>query len=347
MTIDLIGWDIGGAHLKAAAFAGHELVSVRQEPTPLWQGLDHLHGAVARIESDLAPSRRCRHAVTMTGELADLFANRAEGVARLLDAIGQHFPPQSLRVFAGEAGFLLPEEITSANVAQVASANWLATARWVATQQPAGLLVDIGSTTTDLLVLSEGRPKPRGTTDTDRLRYQELVYTGVCRTSLMAVTDTAPWQGEWVGLMAEHFATTADIYRLTGELPDHADLLASADGGEKSVSASARRLARLLGLDVDAGPLVAWQRLAHYFRNCQIEILQRAWHRQLSTGCLEAQCSVIGAGVGRFLVQELAARIGHPYQDIADLLPATRTPGPATAADCAPAAAVACLLRLE
>jgi probable H4MPT-linked C1 transfer pathway protein len=346
MTIELIGWDIGGAHLKAVAIADDGSTQACQEPTPLWLGLDPLHRAIAAIKSALQPAANCRHAVTMTGELVDLFTDRTEGVTALIDAFGRHFAPEPLHVFAGGRGFLRPDQIRPEHAPHIASANWAATALWAATQRRESLLVDIGSTTTDLIVLAEGRPAPRGTTDCERLRFQELVYTGITRTSLMALADTAPWRGEWTGLMAEHFATTADVYRLTGELPDHADLLACADGGDKTVAASARRLARLLGCDAGAASLADWQRLARYFRDRQLSAIQQAWHRQLSTGMLEPQCSVIGAGVGRFLVQELASRLGHPYQDIADLFPPPRTTGQPSIADCAPAAAVACLLRL-
>ena len=71
----------------------------------------------------------------------------------------------------------------------------------------------------------------------------------------MALARRAPFAGHWVSLMAEHFATTADVYRLTGDLPEHADMLPSADHGAKNVAASARRLARMLGLDMEAADL--------------------------------------------------------------------------------------------
>jgi len=73
------------------------------------------------------------------------------------------------------------------------------------------------------LLLKDGKAQPRGYADSERLQYGELVYSGVVRTSLMALATTAPFAGEWVGIMAEHFATTADVYRITGELPAYAD----------------------------------------------------------------------------------------------------------------------------
>jgi probable H4MPT-linked C1 transfer pathway protein len=334
-----LGWDIGGAHLKAALLMND--ITARQAACPLWLGLEHFHAAARAILDTWQPMPDCLHAVTMTGELVDLFANREQGVFGLLQALSAHVPPQQIRVFAGPLGFLKIPNIRPEHVNAIASANWLATGYYAAAQQPQALLIDIGSTTTDLLLLQHGKVLTQGYTDYERLRYDELVYTGAVRTSLMALAHTAPLNGEWIGLMAEHFATTADIYRLTGELPEHADQAATADGAEKTVHASARRMARLLGLDIETLDAAAARRLALYFRERQLIKLTETCQRQLSRGLLQHTAPFIGAGVGRFLVQELARRLGHPYLDFSALFPA---PSAHTLADCAPAVAVACLL---
>jgi len=68
-----MGWDIGGAHVKAAVInpAG-EIIAVYQQPCPLWKGLDQLRSAATRILHE-ASAWHYRHAITMTGELVDLF----------------------------------------------------------------------------------------------------------------------------------------------------------------------------------------------------------------------------------------------------------------------------------
>jgi probable H4MPT-linked C1 transfer pathway protein len=345
VNIDLIGWDIGGAHLKAVALQGERIVSVRQRPCPLWQGLACFHEAVAALLRELSPSPGCRHALTMTGELADLFANREAGVFSLIDALCQHVPAEQARVFAGRSGFLAAHAARPEHVLAIASANWLATGFYATSLIPQALLIDIGSTTGDLLILRDGQVLAQGYTDSERLRHGELVYSGASRTSLMAVARQAPLEGEWVGLMAEHFATTADVYRLTAELPEHADQFPAADNSGKTAQASARRLARLLGRDVESADLDAWRRLAYYFREQQLAQYTQACLRQLSRGLLQAQAPFIGAGVGRFLVQELAARLKHPYLDFLELFHQPIPPSEFHIADCAPAAAVAFLAR--
>ncbi|QSA96738.1 hydantoinase/oxoprolinase family protein [Methylococcus sp. EFPC2] len=343
MQIDRIGWDIGGAHLKAAGLANGVVVAVAQRPCPLWRGLDHLHAAAASIVEELAPAAGCRHVLTMTGELVDLFEHREQGVLGLLAAMREHCPVEQLSVFAGPQGFLPAAEVDARHVAAIASANWLATGLYAAGRIASGLLVDIGSTTTDILVLHGGTVSYRGYSDFERMRYDELVYTGAVRTSLMALTPHAPFRGEWVRLMAEHFATTADVYRLLGDLPAHADQADTADGGPKTPEASARRLARMLGLDAESVAMADWVRLARYFRERQLSCVGDACARSESLGLLAEDAPLVGAGVGRFLVQELARRSGRPYLDFDDVLASSLSPAGFHAADCAPAVAVACL----
>jgi len=348
MSIEVIGWDIGGAHLKAAALnSAGEIVAVVQEPCPLWQGLNRLHDAMSRILDTLSPGCDCRHAVTMTGELVDFFENREQGVLALVQAMVQHCPQNAVHVFAGHDGFLDSEAITPENAPKIASANWLASALWVAENLRDAVFMDIGSTTTDIALICDHQVKTRGYTDYERMRYDELIYTGIVRTPVMALADQAPFEGEWIGVMAEHFAITADVYRLCGELPEHADQMPAADGGEKTIQGSARRLARLFGRDVESASLKQWRQAAWFFRERQLAKLHAALERQLSRGLIGDDTPLIGAGVGRFLVRELAVRSGFPYKDFSELFSMLTSQNDFHASDCAPAAAVACLAMRE
>jgi probable H4MPT-linked C1 transfer pathway protein len=348
MSVEVIGWDIGGAHLKAAAVdANGRIAAVAQEPCPLWQGLDRLHAALDRILAGMSPEVRCRHAVTMTGELVDYFADRQEGVAALVRAMAGRCPPGSVSIFAGHDGFLAPEAVGPDEAAKIASANWLASGFWVSASLPEALFLDVGSTTTDILLIHDHQVMNRGYTDYERMRYDELIYTGIVRTPVMALSDRAPFNGEWVGLMAEHFATAADVYRLTGELSEHADQSPTADNGPKTVAGSIRRLARLFGRDADSAPPEHWRLAAEFLRERQIGRIRAGTEIQLSRGLLSDSAPLVGAGVGRFLVRELAGRLKHSYLDFSDLFSMSTPQNEFRAADCAPAAAVACLAIRE
>ncbi len=338
------GWDIGGAHIKVVQVDGAGcLRRAIQRPCTLWRGLEHLETALAALDDELLGS--ALHGVTMTGELVDLFADRAEGVGRLIEAMQAHYPGGRLRFYAGEAGFLSPHGAAAAP-RQVASANWHATARYLAEACGAGLLVDIGSTTTDIIPFANGKVRAAGYTDEERLVVEELVYTGATRTPVMALAASVPFGGARQRLMAEYFATAADVHRLTGELPEDADQHPTADGRGKSEGESAARLARMLGRDLDSAGMAHWQHLARHLAERQRRLIQDAIERVLSRATLPEEAPFIGAGVGRFLLPELARRLGRGCRDFAELMR-----GEAGlrewAARAAPAAAVAALVARE
>jgi probable H4MPT-linked C1 transfer pathway protein len=344
MPVNIVGWDIGGAHLKAVVLnpAG-EITAIFQQPCPLWKGLDQLHHAANTILQALDGVSAYRHAITMTGELVDLFAGRDDGVKHIIDTFATLLPNSGLLVFAGQSGLIQALHITTQHYPDIASANWLASATFAAQRVGNGLFVDVGSTTTDILLLQDKQVLAQGYTDYHRLISQELIYTGIIRTAVMAVTRCAQDEGQAIGLMAEYFATMADVYRLTGELNEAHDQTDTADGAEKTLTASARRLARMIGCDFSHAALPRWQRFAENIRYQQLQHIQNSCQTQLYRNhCAEA-IPFIGAGVGRFLVKAIALNLGHPYLDFSGLPPPLSSQTGLSAADCAPAVAVAYL----
>jgi (4-(4-[2-(gamma-L-glutamylamino)ethyl]phenoxymethyl)furan-2-yl)methanamine synthase len=335
------GWDLGGAHLKVAQIDGAgRLMTAQQLPCTLWRGLEHLTEALAAARRQLLPSTR--HGITMTGELTDLFVDRADGVRQLAEAMVAAFTTAELSFYAGPAGFV-PAAAAIARPREIASANWHASVRFAASRVACGLFLDVGSTTTDIVPFRDGAVDATGYSDDERMVAGELVYTGVTRTPVMALADRVPFAGEIQPLMAEYFATAADLHRLTGALPDDADQLPSADGRGKTLEESARRLARMLGRDYESAPLTAWQGLSRHLAERQLRLVHDAADRILSRGLLPADAPVLGAGIGRFLVRDLAARLARPYVDFASLV-AGEAALCEWAARCAPAASIAALM---
>src|SRR5439155_7207423 len=113
-----------------------------------------------------------------------------------------------------------------------AAANWLALATMAARLVPdgRGLLIDIGTTTTDLIPLDQGRAAARGRTDTERLQNGELVYAGVRRTPVCALATELPYHGVSTGLAAELFASTLDVYLTLDEIASDPKDLSTAHG---------------------------------------------------------------------------------------------------------------------
>lgn len=330
------GWDLGGVNLKLARAEDGRIVSVTQSPCPPVaepRRFDLAVGAAVRHIGDTDAT----HAITMTGELSDVFASRYEGVAYLVALMRKTVGDRAR--FYGLDGFVDAHEAIAGWQA-VASANWHASAALAATIEDSGLLVDIGTTTADLIPFKDGRACALGRTDGDRLTEGELLYRGVVRTPVMAVAGQAPFRGRMQGLAAERFATMADVFRLTGELPADADPFPAADNRGKDLDDSAARLARMLGRDAEEADFMAWKALAHFLARRLLDQIETEARALIDREGFPANAPIVGAGCGRFLAAALADRLERPYRDFAYLIPCADEARD-MAARCAPAAAVA------
>jgi probable H4MPT-linked C1 transfer pathway protein len=217
--------------------------------------------------------------------------------------------------YAANNDFVTLEQV-SANTAYIASTNWHASARALAMHMQDALLIDIGSTTTDIIAIEAGKVVAYGLSDASRMQADTLVYTGVVRTPVMALAQKLAFEETEINVAAEYFATMADVYRLTDELPPEFDMAETADGKGKSALESARRLARMIGYDIEDRPLDAWINLAATCKNLQLRQIKTAVLKHLKSGV-----PIIGAGAGSFLVKQLALDLGHTYQPISISLP--------------------------
>lgn len=334
----VIGWDIGGAHVKAAWTEGGRVVQVRQQPCPLWLGAERLLPVLDTLRSAFGAADL--HVATMTGELADIFPDRRTGVLAITDALAQALSP--LRLYAGRSGIVAPAA-AEAHVDDIASANWHASAALVA-RLSGGLFVDIGSTTTDIIPLRDGAVQARGYTDAERMACGELVYTGLTRSFVMALAQRAPFAGTWTTLAAEYFASAADVHRILGTLDEAADQMDTADGRQKTAAASRARLARMIGHDAGDATDADWRGLAAWFAEMQLRQIHDGALLVLSGAGLPQDAPVIAAGVGASIAHRLADRLGRRCVPFGSLLGADASvDGVNWVNACAPAVAVALL----
>ncbi len=311
---DIIGWDIGGAHVKACRLVRGEVVDVAQWPCPLWQGSVHLEHVLRAARTRWPDLADLQHAVTMTGEMVDLFTDRRDGVLRIAAVLLEHIAPrQPVQFFAGDAGWCDAAGLAN-HWAAVASANWLATAGHAAlvVQTAAhgdGVLVDIGSSTTDLIAFGHGAVATSSRSDADRLATGELVYHGVVRTPLCAVAPRIGWRGRQLNVMNEFFATTADVYRLTGQLDPAHDQHPPADNAAKDAVSTRRRLARMIGLDEHEGTPAEWQTVAEAWRAAQVGVIAGQLQQVIALHALADDLVIVSAGCGDFLVAAVLAEV--------------------------------------
>lgn len=315
-----VGWDIGGAHLKATLLsADGEVIEVMQLPCPLWLGLDKLESAILMVLDGLhIKADEVHHAVTMTGELVDLFPSRQAGVMEIThlaaNLLGKNTLFYCISTKNSEGSFVTIDDVLG-NASVIASANWHASASLLSQQVSSGLLVDIGSTTTDIIAIVNGKVVDNGATDASRMQQDSLVYSGVVRTPAMALAHKITFESVETNVAAELFATMADVYRLTGELLEGADLAESADGQGKTIAGSARRLARMVGHDMEDKPMDMWRQLAFSFRAVQLNQIKHAVLKHIQT-----DMPIVGAGAGAFLVKEIASELGHDYAEFSEML---------------------------
>jgi probable H4MPT-linked C1 transfer pathway protein len=308
----VIGWDIGGAHLKAVLLEGGNVLKVMQIPCELWRGLDRLELALSKVLVDF-DGKDGQHGITMTGELVDLFENRHHGVIEIAKLIAKVLGNNTQFYTAG-LGFVSFKNV-SEYAGRIASVNWHASASWLAKHVENALFVDIGSTTTDIIPIVDGEVAEIGLTDGMRMQEDTLVYTGVVRTPVMALASKLLFNGIQTNVAAEYFATTADVYRLTGDLKQNSDMTETADGKGKSKIESARRLARMIGRDVEDWPIAIWQNFALVCKESQMQQIKQAVLKHLKTNT-----PIVGAGAGAFLVKQLADELKCEYISLSQLI---------------------------
>src|SRR5215210_8159305 len=208
----LIGWDIGGVNTKAARLTreshdpGIRTISipyeVQRDPAALASVLAAAASAIGGEPSDL-------HGITMTAELSQAFRTKREGVGFILNAVETAFAGGGHYVYTAGGSFVRSVEARAAPLS-VGGSNWAATAHWLARIVPTCLLIDIGTTSTDLIPISDGKVVAEGQTDPERLLAGELVYSGALRTPVEAVARQVPLWGGTAAVSADGFALIGD-----------------------------------------------------------------------------------------------------------------------------------------
>ena len=309
-----LGIDVGGANLKAADLDGN----VRTAAFPVWQRHGELTDQLRSLSWIEHPDLV---GVVMTAELADCFKCKADGVSWVIDSVQHAFPRSEVRIWLTTGEFTEPDDaVLLPNL--VAAANWHALATWAGRAVPDGpaILIDIGSTTTDIIPILDGVPMTSGLTDLERLQFGELIYSGVQRTPLCAVNQSVVLAETEIPVAAEWFATTLDVYTTLGLIPEDHSHTDTADGRPSTVNDARRRIARMLCCDRSELSDETIDQIAQQFADTQrrqlIRGLQRirtAQRKQLhAAGCHQAddEPQIVLSGSGIFLASKVAASCG-------------------------------------
>jgi probable H4MPT-linked C1 transfer pathway protein len=334
LSPNVLGWDIGGVNTKAALVVDGEVRQVVSRAFEI-QRAPHRLAALLREIADAVDARApFAHAVTMTAELSQMFRTKREGVAFVLDAVSTAFPDDPVHVYTVGGPFIAAAEARRAPL-RVAAANWSATAHVVAAHHRDALLVDVGSTTTDLIPIVGGGVAAIGLTDPARLASAELVYTGAVRTPVEAIVREVPAPEGCAAVSAEGFAIAGDVHVWRGDLASSDYEAPTPDGRPATPVFAGERLARTICADSDMLDDAAIAAIATAVADAQVAQIAQAIRRiRLRHPSLE---TAVVTGLGTFIGERAARAAGLQVIRLAAQL---GTDG----ARSAPATAVALLL---
>jgi len=297
----ILGLDIGGANTKAASSDGRFTYSAY---LPLWRGVD-LEGMLGDIRQRAGAVDAI--GVTITGELADCYASKNEGIGHITAAVKRIFPEA---VFYGSDGRFHPY---GDDHRLLSAANWSASARHIGTIHKNILFIDVGSTTSDVIPVVDSVPEA-GLTDFERLSRGELVYAGALRTNVAALLRTVTLGDRTVRTSSELFAITADVNLLLGHIGGEDYTCDAPDGGGKGLDGAARRLARVVCCDLEELPM-----------DDVMEVARQAYRRQVDDlkegiGLVAGRYGLgraIVCGSGDFIAVDALREIGMPFSKVA------------------------------
>ena len=293
----ILGIDIGGANTKAASSDGSFASSTY---LPLWKGAD-IEGALKKIKAEAGSLGAV--GVTITGELADCFASKKEGIEYIAGEVKKVFPGA---LFYGSDGQFRGD---ARDHRLLSAANWAASARLIGRSYKNILFIDIGSTTTDIIPVANGVPAA-GLTDLDRLSAGELIYAGALRTNVAALLRSVSLRGKTVRTASELFAVTGDVNLLLDRISEADYACDTPDGGPKTKAGAALRLARVVCCDLEELTVEEAMELAGQAYRRQLDDLKEGISEVAGRHNIGR---AIVCGLGAFTARDALEELGMPY----------------------------------
>lgn len=331
-----IGLDIGGANIKAVKLRVREgslsIESIERIYNPIWVlGRESVENVLTKLKNSfLQADREYVVSTCITAELSDVFKNKHEGVNYIVNTVENVFHDAVLRLYVSTDMKLVDAKTAFNSYLSIAAANWAASAwlleklaeeKWLKN----AIFIDIGSTTTTIIPVVNGKAVVRGKTDPEKLVYGELVYTGVLRTNVCAVVDRVPYKGFWARVSSERFALSGDVHMALGFIRSEDYTTETADGRGKGFEEAVARLSRVPCADNIMLSKQEVVEIARYIFEAQVfkvfeALMQiRSWLASLGIGL--DSFKVIVAGIGKHLAIEACRRAGfREFIDIDDVV---------------------------
>lgn len=317
MTI-VLGLDIGGANTKFAVLAYSDgkvsFLAAESEYFPLWRQLEKLPNYLTSIKEKIEKKYGIIDYTTFvtTAELADCFQTKKEGIETISKIVEKIFTKnEHLPLMYDVNGEFLSTTKTVEKWLEVSATNWVASANFLGKEYPNAIMLDIGSTTTDIIPIFNGKVIAKGKNDFERLASQELVYSGILRTTIPAIIHEIKLRDKIVPISSELFATSGDVYIVLDMISENEFTVDTADGRSPTKENALARLARTVCADHNQLSTSEIIQIAKQIKEKQFNILSAALNtiiKRFHTNCkLNPKIILIGSGsevIGISLLRE-------------------------------------------
>ena len=331
IILRILGLDIGGANIKAGLVevSNGRMVECRTAVRylPLWRvGKKELSKELLKISTFLSQTDKIDGVgVTMTAELSDVFKSKKEGVEYVLRNV-ENLWSITKPLIVDYTGRLIKLEKGYSDYLKVSSANWAATANILTRIFQECILIDVGSTTTDIVPILDHKISVSGRTDFERLATGELIYTGILRSTIPSIVHSIPIKGKETKVASEIFALSSDVHLILGNISQGEYSTETADGRGKSPNECLSRLARTVCADSDLLDESELKKMAHSIYYEQVKkienSLKQVWSQSIFKKKSKPKFPIVTTGIGgRILGKKAASKLDfRMYSDIGELL---------------------------
>jgi probable H4MPT-linked C1 transfer pathway protein len=325
--IKVLGWDIGGANIKVAymELKNHELskVEVFIEYFPIWKkGKERLKEALECLKLKTKCLNPDLINLTMTAELSDVYFSKKEGVNHVLETMERVFSKEEIKVL-DFYGNLLSIDKAKEDPLKVAAANWFATGWLVSRLSKDCIAVDVGSTTTSIIPVLNGKVVAKGKNDLEKLAFGELVYTGALRTNVATIVSCIPLRGFLIPVSSEFFAQSGDVHLVLGNLKPEEYIVDTPDGRGVSILEASARIARVLCADLEMLSFNEIKSIANYIYEAQLNQILNGLKMLLKSFKVNFRTKLAyTTGLGReFLASKALKKAGFNHiKDLSDFI---------------------------
>ncbi|MFW9771650.1 MAG: hydantoinase/oxoprolinase family protein [Promethearchaeota archaeon] len=283
-NLKILGLDIGGANTKAALILCDKFKIKKSisymEYFPIWEKkLEDIPQMLERIIKKLIIQNNFKLeevdfiSITITAELSDAFQTKREGIEIIIENLSKVFKKEKMLFINSDAEFVNIENAKE-NYLTIAGSNWASTALFLGNFVEHCILIDAGSTTIDLIPITNSKPVSLGKTDIERLINHELIYSGGLRATIPSITHSVPYKNEVVRISFEKFALISDIHRILNNISEEEYINDTADNRSKSIDNCYARLARIICMDIETVTKEELKKIAYFIYQKQLDIIE-------------------------------------------------------------------------